>query len=339
MHEILKKEPNEQHAKTITSESLILMENDVEDLIKTRLVDAAGKHSRAFELEIEEKEDGSFFDICHKLEQLEDNDFIESSKDIAELLASSQTKSNIPGGYLIIIEAKHPLSLQLLYIVIKAELHTALAKEGELHLKKISDIFLSPSQKLYKIGILSKRQTEIETEYSAYLFDDQFRLDSFPATYFYKDFLGFDASQNSKLLSQEFYNSTSNFIDTQLSSWEKKTSASNLLKAEMLDNQQNILNPKLFGEKCFSDEIEVLDQYHEEILKKFPLSFTKDSTLLKKKIEKDSMKFNDNVVISGPNNNFNLNVNVISTKDELETLDIDNPNYTVLKIKGKPKRG
>ena len=77
-----------------------------------------------------------------------------------------------------------------------------------------------------------KKKTPPNDLLIAYLFDDQFRADSKPAEYFYKEFLGFSVDQNSKIQSSRFFEKTAGFIKDNFENYELQN---NLLKALSLE--------------------------------------------------------------------------------------------------------
>lgn len=90
------------------SNALIEVDELVGQTIKTRLIDAAGRDSRAFELEIENTSEDSFYEYGKILmDSSVDDIFIKASQDIAELLAESQRHPRTPGGYLFFLSTKH----------------------------------------------------------------------------------------------------------------------------------------------------------------------------------------------------------------------------------------
>ena len=156
------------------------------------------KTSKAFELEIENTTGESFFSIASELHNQNNDNFIANTREIAGLLAKNQKRTSIPGGYLLIMDCIDNEAELPVCIVIKAEPHEALQFTnvgGHSQVSLLKQVFLSPSQKLYKIGILyAKSAIENDNkndQYGCFLYDDQFRAESHPAEYFYKDFLGF----------------------------------------------------------------------------------------------------------------------------------------------------
>ena len=344
MHEV-EKRPNQEHATIVSENSLLALDKNAINLIIKRLTDAAGKKSKAFDLQIGNTTSGGFFDICKDLKNKNDNNFISDSIKIADLLAISQNRTNIPGGYLIVIDSQNSSNNKKVYIVIKAELHEALARTESDNISRINiinDIFLSPSQKLYKIGIIYERDYSNEEEYpnndfGAFLFDDQFRLDANPAEYFYKSFLGFSASTNSKIQSKKFYTDTSSFIKNNIINYERQSDLLHALKIEFTTNLDDLLSPSKFADRYFEGN-ELRDLFDSEVSNYLPTCILKDSTLLTNELKKKKIDFKDKIILSGPDGIFDINVQIISNELQLNDLSITNSEYTIVKILGKPNQ-
>lgn len=148
-HQIFQKKSSEEYSNLEYQNSLIGIDSDVEEIIKNRLTDACGKRSRAFKLHIENISPGRFFPLANDLRNVNDEEFVEKSKDIALELAKAQRRTRIPGGYLILIDAIDSEGDGIV-IVIKAEPHEAVkstydsASQSPI-IELIKDIFLSPA--------------------------------------------------------------------------------------------------------------------------------------------------------------------------------------------------
>ena len=341
MHHIDPKKDKQKHGYATLEQNLSAINDDVKNIIKTRLVEAAGHHSKSFDMEIKQYHQGSFFGFCHDMNQNTNEDFIKKSQILANLLAGTQTHKRIPGGFFILLDCEFSENdKRPIYIVIKAEPHQALSKNAE-NIQVLKDIFLSPSQKFYKIGIIYQREHEQETltfpnnSYGAYLMDQQFKIEgSTPATYFSKDFLGFSAENNAKLQSQQFYDIVSDFIKTNILDFDTKNALLNELNNLFKINQNSVITPKEFAETYFRD-IEVQDNFLRNIGSQFPTAFVKDATLIQGRLKKKKIYFKDNINIIGPDDVFNKNVTFIRHEDELRALKISH-DFTIIKIKGIP---
>jgi hypothetical protein len=342
MHTIIAKLENQDRATVDPDDEQELLATDDEVIItiKKRLIDAAGKSSKAFTLELDDdyQSQGTFYQLCHGLKPKSDADFIRTSRAIAELLAYTQTRTNIPGGYMIFLECEN--QGKAIYIVIKAEPHEALQKlQGQSHLSLLKKVFLSPSQRLYKIGILAEKQEATGATpndlYDCFLFDDQFRLISHPAEYFYKEFLGFSVGNNAKIQSERFYDKTENFIIEKVEDLDTKSDLLQTLRNEFITNQNATLTPEEFA-RTYMPTPALRDEYIGEIVHELPPTIVKDDTLLKNRINKRKVDFPSNIKLTGPNDVFDDSVQFIHNIDELERSIEDEGEFTIIKIKGVP---
>jgi hypothetical protein len=340
-HRVHSKKPKDNSATIEPSTTILQIDAGVQNILRKRIVDAAGSKSKAFELEISNTEIGSFYDLCKDIKSVNSNDFIKRTEDIATLLAHSQKKSIIPGGFLIFLDAELETTKQSVYIVIKAELHEALkynlqGNKGTIELLK--EIFLSPSQKLYKIAILYEKNYKKEYDlenFSCLVFDDQFRLEGKPAEYFFKDFLGFSIENNSKIQSKLFYDKCKDFIEKSEMDINDKSNLIKQLKLLFTLDQETTISPKEFG-KRFLKTTEQKDLFETEVVNKIPLSFVKDKTLLEKRLEKRKVNFSENTILYASENEFDENVKIINSQEAFSNIKFDDTSYTILMIKGKP---
>jgi hypothetical protein len=336
VHHIIAKLPHEDTASASYENDLFEVPLKVEGKIKERLLDAAGKNSKAFELELESKESGSFFDYAKTLRDQNNKDFIKSTQEIADLLALSQTRNNIPGGNVIIIDAIDKTSNHEVVIVIKAELHEAF-QQKRTSLALLDNIFLSPSQKLFKIGILyaKNKSRKIEEKYGCYIVDDQFRADSQPAEYFYKTFLGFTIGNNSKIQSKRFYDKTHKFIKESYTDSDVAVDLVKALKIEFSLNTEKTITPRDFANKYF-EKTSIRDSYISEVANELPGTIVKDSALLESLLNSRKLTFPNNIRVVGPEEEFEENVKMVNSKTEFNKLDFSDSTYSIIRIAGKP---
>ncbi|MBK7289175.1 MAG: nucleoid-associated protein [Chitinophagaceae bacterium] len=121
IHTINPKQNGQDTASAEFSNEILEIEDNVLAIIKVRLIDAAGRNSKAFELQIENTNTGSFFNLSKELNELSNENFITVTSEIANLLADSQRKTSIPGGYLMIMNCIDDETNLPVHIVIKAE--------------------------------------------------------------------------------------------------------------------------------------------------------------------------------------------------------------------------
>lgn len=343
MHEIHKK-TRQREASVEASNELIELTDDVLDMIKTRLNTALSKRTRCFEMEIRAINRGSFYNLCNGLNNEDDREFINRSIEIADLLAESQNNLRIGGGFFIFIEGCIRSSNKPIYTVIKADPQEALSKDnltGRVNVLK--DIFLSPAQKLYKIGVLVGRDNlrddliEPNNRYECFVFDEQFNIsDSIPATYFFDTFLGFSANKNSKIITKRFYDKAADFINEEFEDASEKQQLLAALKSGLETSVSPLFSPLDFG-NTYIEDTQIKNRYAAEVLSEYPISFTKDLALLTGTFRQSNMIFPNKIKISGPAIDFDNCISTYSSIEELENADISG-NYTILLVKGKPKR-
>jgi len=343
MHEITAKQDQQDNATTTYSNSLLQIDDSVIDIIKHRLIDAAGKDSRAFELELENTQADSFYHICQNLKDKTNAHFIQATKNLVDLLAEKQTRRSIPGGYFIVIDAMDSDNTLPVYIVIKAEPHEALRRSnaagGQTQIQLLQDVFLSPSQKLYKIGILNKKENPIgalpNNVFGCFLFDHQFRPDSHPAEYFYRDFLGFSTSSNAKIQSQRFYDKSTSFVKNNFDDVSQKTELLQTIKNQFTIVQEPLLSPIEFASE-YMPEGELRDSFIANVVSEFQGSFEKDSTLIENRLSKRRMNFPEDINLTGPDEDFDRRVEIVNSEDIFNQLSPEDETYTIVKIYGKP---
>lgn len=341
MHEIRPKQDGQEHGSAIYESRIMTLNPKAEKVLKERLVDAAGHGSKAFEMEISQHQNGNFFGLCCSMKNSSDKHFIETSKQIAGLLATTQNRKKIPGGYFIFLECKFPRGNdKAIYIAIKAEPHQALRKDA-FNIKALDDIFLSPSQKLYKIGIIYERVNELtdkeypNNQYGAILMDQQFNpTGNYPAIYFSKDFLGFTADQNAKIQSKKFYEMTSNFIKENIVDFEQQMNLLSVLNTTFTVNQEPDISLSEFAETNFEDE-DVQDKFLDSVGSQLPDTFLKDPTLFMGNLKRKKINFPDNINVIGPDKVFMEKVTFIRSRDDLDALQLSD-EFTIVKIQGKP---
>jgi hypothetical protein len=343
MHHINAKVTGQEHASVRFDPTPFSIDDALKKVIRERLVTAAGKDSRAFELEIENDKKHSFFDQLKDAKNLDDKKFYAASKKIAELLAQSQTRNNIPGGVFILLDCTIKLKNIGLYIVIKAELHDALMYQkvkGKSKLQVLNEIFLSPSQKLYKVGILIERKDAQKNppndSFTCFLFDEQFRIDgSKPAEYFYKDFLGFTVDSNAKIQIKRFYDNTSGFIYNHISKPDEINVLINALYTELKVSQAETVSPYEFAKKYFKDD-EIIELYRQSVSNYLPATISRETVLVDGSLSRKKINFPNNIKVTGETEGFDENVHIIDDKEGFDLLDYKDCDYTILKITGKP---
>lgn len=345
IHKIIPKDAGTESALSVESNDIINLDENVVYTITERLTKALEKKTKTFELNIEQTHSTSFFQFANEMIGNDNSIFIDNSKKISNLLANSQTSAKHSGGYLIVLEGKKSNSEKKVLMVIKAELQEAFIYYDN-DIKLIENVFLSPAQKMFKFGMIYQRETnEIETlphyisepnvEWGCLIYDEQFRVDSKPAEYFYKDFLGFTTINNAPIQTKMFYNKTEEFVKNYYDSYDKKNEILNKLSDRLIDETYDYINPNIIADELFTKP-ELKEQFNNEVSTTLPLNIHKDNLLIRSNLNIKKINFPNNIKISGPADYMDVNVEVINSKEELEKLSTEQSSYTIIKISGKP---
>lgn len=304
IHRVYQRKDGDEFGKAEYSNNIFTLGEIETRTLKDRISNAFSKSKRFFKLEIEKTDNNSFYGCCQQMKGSDDALFIDKSKSIADLLAASHNKKTIPAGILLVIEGV--LSSKHFVLVIKAELQEAFTIENTINqniVKLINDLFLSPAKDFYKIGLIiednNKDASSPNNSHSCYMYDDIFYSGKRDlAEYFYRDFLGFITNHNDKLVTKNFHEDISKFIDDNVTSFEDKKGLRNAVNSFYRENTTGIVNPQEFAETHFTDELQ--RRFNAQISPNYPNAFTKDLSLVDRRLERSQIKLVDNLKIEGP---------------------------------------
>lgn len=327
MHRILPKNPTRDHVEVQFSNDQVILNDNIQSLIRERLVTSCGRQGKAFNLSIKKDEAGSCFDCIKNLSSLNDEQFLEISKGIAQLLADCQdAKSNIPGGYFLLVQAFEPYHKENVYIILKAEKQDALS-EVDNSVQAVKNIFLSPAQKMYKAGVFEQVQSGeslSKEEFKAYLYDSQFNDGTKLAEYFYSDFLGLSIDGNSQVQTKAFYDLFVNTIDRVFKGdIENRNLCKEQLCSEMLNQSKSLHAHDIITRIIPIDNRNV---FIAKVCEVFPNPFVKDCTLINKKLQQRIVLLTESIKLSAPSESF------INKEITIEP-DPENPTIKIIKIK------
>lgn len=325
IHKVHKKKDNEDFGVAEYSENLFKFGNAELETLKSRISTAFSKNKRFFKLNISHSESDSFYNYSISLKNSTDDFFLTKSKSIADLLAVSHSKRTIPAGILLVIDGN--INNKHFALVIKAELQEAFTiKEvnNQKLIELINELFLSPAKDFYKIGFLIEEDSsseDINEKYSCYMYDDNYSNGKRDlAEYFYSGFLGFTTSSNDKLVTKNFYEDVTKFIENNVVSFDDKRGLRNAINVLYRENTTGIINPQEFAEQNLTDEL--LRRFGADVGSNYPHSFTKDLSLVDRRLHRGQITLLDDLKIEGPQDSLN-NVNIINK---------NNINYEQLKL-------
>lgn len=349
LHKIVEKGKNDKCASVEPDKELLVIDEAIQKKLLDRIVEAAGRQTKSFDLEVAYSHEGTFFNLCEPIKAKTDEDFLNTSCLLAEKLASAQKHNRIPGGYFVLLDCSDPVTHLGQYIVVKAELDEVINVTRENNVSKLQlldKVIFGSAKKFYKIGMLFERlqahgQTPNE-RYECLLFDDQFNDDKRPAEYFFDEFLGFSIDKNAKIQTNRFEQFSQDFGRTHIHNNRELQNWIEAVRVE-LNSQDNLINPTDFARR-HSPSQDVEDQFLSQVASKLPQAIPKDTTLVVRRLNQQKIDFQGKITLSGPHDEMEAKVDVILPGESIEELlrTEEGKSYTFIRVEGSPyqrKRG
>ncbi len=312
----------------ITSQVLTILDDAGHAKLQERITSALGRGSHCIPMDIEECGDGSCFQHVCKLLDMDDPEFITQSARLARLHTKAHTSRSWPGGSLVVITSTVRSSNRRCLIIIKAERHEGFVEkeiDENVIMEYINKLLLTPHTKLYKIGVFIENNIALadnglrnRDDFEAYVFDSNIsaRNSRKAARYFYNSFLGLEIPITSKDHTLQFFEWTSTFINRSPVSTEKKVDLHNALYTYMKIDQGTTVSVSTFAEAYLDHELR--DVYEVFMMKMgFPSSSViKDTTFIKDKLRKRRIRFNSDVNIIAPADQFAELVKIVESSHD-----------------------
>lgn len=335
IHQIFERDDNREIQQPRYNDLLTVLDPTASSVLQNRIIDVLGHHSHSVEMEIVKADEVDTFGIMAKMLDSNEIDFIERSKSIAYRLAEAQTSKNIPGGVVVIFSGTVGAASNRYIGVIKAEIHEGFSLREtaeQLLLYFLSNLCLTPQQKLYKIGMLIELEhsqnlttTRTPDEFKVYVYDQNMNVSTTAgaAFYFYGTYLGCRFSPSDKKFTLDFYNHTKEFIDVLPIEDEEKVDLQSALYTYLKTSQSNVVDVTEFADQYLSPEQK--DEYCERMeSSEFPThAISKDLSLIQTKLKKRRITFSSNVSLSAPSDNFDELVQIVGKEGTKTTLRIE----------------
>lgn len=338
-HEVVRAKELEQRAP-VESESIIKLDSKGNELVSKRLVDTLSNGSHCVEVTVDDEGVNTPFDYVSSMLDSTDEGFIESSKHLSKELSRAQTIGSIKAGSAIFIQGTCLVDDgEVRFVaIIKADSDQALQKqirEEGITLVYINDMVLGQSQRLFKIAFfvevekaesgLNRRSEDFEIKIFDHMMQNSGSGDA--ASYFYSSFLKCKLSHNASRQTKEFYEVTRSFIDALPIEQSEKVE----LKGDVISYLRS--NKEIISPREFAKDVLPVDQQDKFINlcneKKIGQSISKDLSLLKGKLRRQSVKFVSGVTLYASPDIFKESVKVGDFLD----------GWTDIKIKGKVESG
>ncbi|EDH5631377.1 hypothetical protein CB172_13130 [Salmonella enterica subsp. enterica serovar Claibornei] len=341
-HRIFPRSPDKQMIAPKLSNQLITLEQNALDALQTRITEALGNKSHGIEMSITDTGDDSFFALTTSVLHVDGEPFLRASKRLATKLTEAQySAGKVSGGVLIIITGRVGEQSLPFFAVLRAEMQNGFRTNDtpeQIAMEYIADLLLTPTQRLYKIGVLIECESghdlvdgHCDTQYyRSFLFDHLMTSTETrnAAGYFYSAFLGMGIGKSSKKLTQDFFENTRAFINQSPVDEETKFDLHESLRSE-LRSQKATLSVASFATEHLPQELQ--GEYQTFMIQKgFPQNAVpKDTDYIKKKLRRRSkLVFSSDVWVSIPPDRVKELVQIEQTEDD---------EFTTLKIKGQLK--
>lgn len=340
-HEVIKATELEHRAPRYSTDTFSLDEKG-SALIGDRLIDALSVNSHSLEVTVEDATQGSSFNILTAMLNMETQEFVKASQNLAKKLSAAQTAGSIKEGSAVIIQGEcHNAGVPLRFIsIIKADSDQGFYQHfenGNILLEYVSNMILGDSQRLIKIGFFlednrdpDQSLTRTPDDFTLKVYDHNLKQASTgtAALYFYSTFLGCKLADTSSVLTKRFFNVTASFLEKADIGQEQRVDLKNALITRLRSNITT-LEPVEFARNYLPEQIQsqFVNECEQADIRE---AFSIDLALIRAKMRRQSIKFSSNVTIYAPPDIFKESIKVHS--------EATTEGWTDISIKGKIER-
>lgn len=321
------------------SYDLAPLDNKGKTLVGQRLINTIASGSHCVDVTVEDGGKESPFNMAVEMLNADKEGFINNSQKLAVMLSTAQTAGPIKSGSAIFVHGDciaDGLRSRFLAII-KADSDQALHKQfdGEnVTLTYIGDMLLGESQRLIKIAFIIEKEksdanlnnTRKTENFSIKVFDHlmQNSGNGNAATYFYRTFLRCKLSQNAAWFTKIFFETAKSFVEDKFVEPEERLAYHGDIISYLRKNEA-IIDPRSFARDVLHDT-----QLQDAFIRKcsdhgIGDAFTKDTSLVKGKLRRQSVKFSSNVTLYASSEVFQDSVKIKGLSDD---------GWTELKIRG-----
>lgn len=293
--------------------ALLNLGREAEETFLKRIQSAVSNDSKCMEMRIVKNNEDSF--LAHTknlLDTTTDEAFLASARSFADLLAGAQTSRTIPGGILIIFTGMvSPASYRFVGAV-KAESQDGFARQMSEQgptLELVKEVFLTPSAKMYKLGMFIEKSRNpdpaapAENNFSAFVYDYLMtktnRDDA--AIYFYQSFLGCGFPQDAARETKNFFELTRKFIFSHpdLTDEQKYERYSDL--QSYLRSAEPTVHASTFAQRHMTNPRDRDDYTNFMRDNGFPaIAVRKDTKDIESRLKNRKVNFGSSIKLSGP---------------------------------------
>jgi hypothetical protein len=306
LHEVHRRIEGGQQPRPTYGQGLLQLPPEAMNAFRSRVVAAFKTNAQSMEMTIRDFGTTSVLANGVDLIGTSDASFPTDSQVFADTLAASQGSRSIPGGLMVVFDGTVGNPATPFVGLMKAELHEGFVKTANLQARFVSDLFLSPKTKLYKIGLFisdgGNSPRPLPDGWRAIVYDSAMTASQrdAAATYFYSTFLGLDVPQNAAQQVKKFFEETRAFIKATSLPEEQKVDLYNGLYSYLKLDQGNTVQTSRFADTYMPPAI--ADDYKAHMVRqRFPTSaIPKDTTEVLGVLRWRKLRFPRAITLSGP---------------------------------------
>ncbi len=261
MHEIFRRGEDRQKVTPTYGTELERLSEMALAQFRARITDALSAQSKSMEMRIVREGQGSVVEAAGNLLASTDEEFLDRSKVIADLLADAQMARSYPGGMVLVFDGTFGAPENPFLGIIKAETQSGFrrSKNAEAVITEfLENIFLTPATRLFKVGFLVHPDAPQEDEsWRAFVFDSNITAShrEGAAQYFYEAFLGCTFPENGKYETVKFFDLTREFVRQAQISPEAKRDLGDALYTFVKTEQSPTFTSQEFSESYLPVEL------------------------------------------------------------------------------------
>lgn len=295
----------------VLSDQLMTLHRNGQSLVGQRLVATMSTGSHCIDVTVTDCSKDSPFAMVASMLDGDDSEFIASSQRLARLLTQAQVAGAIKSGSAIFIQGtcvSDGLDRRFIAII-KADSDQALHKRnnnGVLTLEYIGDMILGDSQSLYKVAFFVEEHAADGTgprspdDFAIKVFDHMLQHSGrgVAAVYFLQTFLRCSVAENAAAMTKRFFSVTRDFIDElEIDAIDKMNLRADLFS--FLRSKKPTIQPRDFALDFLPAQYQ--PAYIEACrAQKMTETISKDTSLLKGRIRRQSIRFTSQVTITAP---------------------------------------
>ena len=323
VHEVGQRQDSNVPGDVAFGSGLLKLKPDARDTLVKRMVDALGSKSYCVEMEISDRSRSSLCGIAKRLLTSKDAAFRTASRRLPEKLSQAQVSRHIPGGIVVVMDGQTGNPQVEFCAIIKAEVHAGFHKrsqKNQVSAEYLADLFLTPQQKLYKIGIFLRSGND----FKVYVYDHNMtRAETGQAAkYFYETFLGCRIADSSSAQTQSFFLYAREFFNDIDADVSQKMNYQDAMYTYLRNENNSLISVGEFASGYLLPEHQ--DRFVAHMRNSgFPeISIVKDISLIQNKLKRRIMRFSTGVSLIRRNGLLNEVVRVTESNDNQTTVVI-----------------